>query len=237
MDERSIEQYLEITTSMPPEIKPDKCALLVIDMQEYFLSKNCLAYKGPNSMVPGMMDYFVDRAATIVEPNIKKLLDVFRRNKLRVLYTLQASFEKDGSDLIPRYQAQNQMAELMYHELVWPHKDHPSAQIIDSLKPRDDEFVVIKNTISVFQGTKLELYLRNMGIEQLFVCGVVTNMCVEGAARGASELGFDVFIIDDASAAWSPELHKHTLQSFSLAFGNVMTTEVALAKINEKLPK
>jgi nicotinamidase-related amidase len=74
-----------------------------------------------------------------------------------------------------------------------------------------------------------------MGVEQLFVTGVVTNQCVEGAARTASELGFDVFIIADACAAWSPEIHNNSLQSFALLFGYVMTTQEAVAKVSEKL--
>ena len=74
-----------------------------------------------------------------------------------------------------------------------------------------------------------------MDIEQLFVVGVVTNMCVEGAARTASEYGFDVFVIDDACAAWSPETHKNTLRSFEMLFGYVMTTDDVIKKIKEML--
>ncbi|GEM_PF-1971568 len=55
------------------------------------------------------------------------------------------------------------------------------------------------------------------------------------AARTASEPGFETFIVDDACAAWSPEMHLHTLQSFSLLFGQVLRTDELIEKIGEKL--
>ena len=220
---------------MAPEIKPDRAALLVIDMQEYQVRKSWAAYKLSNAVVPGMLDYFMEQAATVAEPNIRKLLDFFREHNLRIIYTMYSSFDKDGNDLPKRTQALNRMARQQVGDAVFPHKDHPGSEIIDSLKPRESDLVIIKNTSSVFTATKLEFILKNMGIEQLFVTGVVTNMCVEGSARTAAELGFDVFLIDDACAAWSPEMHTHTLRSFALLFGSVMTTDEALVILREKI--
>jgi nicotinamidase-related amidase len=93
--------------------------------------------------------------------------------------------------------------------------------------------VVLKNTSGVFNSTALERHLRHMGVETLLVTGVVTNMCVEGAARTAAEFGFDVFIVDDACAAWSPEVHAATLRSFRTLFGWVIDTDEAMARIEE----
>ena len=237
MNEDMLGKWLKIKNSMTPEITPGKCGLLIIDMQEYQVRKNWTAYKLANAMVPGLLDYFMDQTENIVEPNIKKLVAFFRKNNLKVIYTMYSSFQKEGGDLPARQRALNSLAEMQFHEAVFPHKDHPSSRIIDLLRPKESDLVVVKNTSSVFTTTKLEFSLRNMGIEQLFVTGVVTNQCVEGAARTASELGFDVFIIDDACAAWSPEIHNNSLQSFALLFGYVMTTEEAVAKVSEKLIK
>ena len=230
-----IQRWIDIRKTMAPEIKPDRAALLVIDMQEYQVRKSWAAYKLSNAVVPGMLDYFMAQAATVAEPNIRKLLDFFREHNLRIIYTMYSSFDKDGNDLPKRTQALNRMARQQVGDAVFPHKDHPGSEIIDSLKPRESDLVIIKNTSSVFTATKLEFILKNMGIEQLFVTGVVTNMCVEGSARTAAELGFDVFLIEDACAAWSPEMHTHTLRSFALLFGSVMTTDEALVILREKI--
>ncbi len=87
MNKELIEKWLKIKNSMTPEIKPDKCGLLIIDMQEYQVRKNWTAYKLADAMVPGLLDYFMDQTETVVEPNIKKLVDFFRKNNLKIIYT------------------------------------------------------------------------------------------------------------------------------------------------------
>jgi nicotinamidase-related amidase len=235
MGDPMIQRWLEMRKSMIPGIKPDKSALLIIDMQEYQVRKKWAAYRLSNAVVPGMLDYFMEETATVAEPNIRKLVDFFREHNLQIIYTMYSSFDKDGNDLPQRVRSLNQMARQQVGDPAFPYKDHPGSKIIDLLNPEERDLVVIKNTSSVFTSTKLEFILKNMGIEQLFVTGVVTNMCVEGSARTAAEFGFDVFLIDDACAAWSPEIHRHTLESFALLFGWVMTTDEALATLREKI--
>jgi nicotinamidase-related amidase len=235
MSEELIEKWLEIKKSMAPDIDPKQSALLIIDMQEYQVRKDWAFYKFMDNMVPGIFDYFVTQVSNVTEPNITRLIDFFREKKIKIIYTMFSSFNKDGSDLTRQLKMGNEMARGICGDVLIPHKDHPSSQIIDSIKPQDEDLVIIKNTSGVFTATNLELYLKNMQIEQLFVVGVVTNMCVEGSARIANEYGFDVFLIDDACAAWSPETHKNTLRSFQMVFGYVMTTEEAIQKIKEKL--
>jgi nicotinamidase-related amidase len=230
-----IEQWLEVMRAGTPKIKPNKSALLIIDMQEYQVRKDWPLFKLMNDSVPGILDYFVDQVSKVVEPNIRKLIDLFRANKMKILYAIFSSFNKDGSDLTRKIKGFNEIAKQQYGDVLFPHKDHPGSQIVNSLKPENEEMVVIKNTSGVFTATNLELFLQNMGVEQLFIAGVVTNICVEGSARAASELGFDVFIIEDACAAWSPEIHKNTLLSFEMMFGSVMTTDAVIEKVKKNL--
>ena len=235
MSEELIEKWLEIKKSMAPDIDPKKSALLIIDMQEYQVRKDWAFYKFMDNMVSGIFDYFVTQVSNVTEPNIKRLIDFFREKKIKIIYTIFSSFNKDGSDLTRQLKMGNEMARGICGDVLIPHKDHPGSQIIDSIRPQDEDLVIIKNTSGVFTATSLELYLKNMQIEQLFVVGVVTNMCVEGSARIANEYGFDVFLIDDACAAWSPATHKNTLRSFQMVFGYVMTTDEAIQKIKDKL--
>jgi nicotinamidase-related amidase len=230
-----IEQWLEVMRMGTPEIKPHKSALLIIDMQEYQVRKDWPLYRLMNESVPGILDYFVDQVSKVVEPNIKKLIDLFRENKMKIIYAMFSSFNKDGSDLARKIKEFNEIAKQQYGDVLFPHKDHAGSQIVNSLKPESEEMIVVKNTSGIFTATNLELFLQNMRVEQLFVVGVVTNICVEGSARTASELGFDVFIIEDACAAWSPEVHNNTLVSFEMMFGSVLTTDQAIKKIKENL--
>ena len=228
-----IEQWLEVMRAGTPEIKPHKSALLIIDMQEYQVRKDWPLYKLMNESVPGILDYFVDQVSKVIEPNIKKLIDLFREKKMKIIYAMFSSFNKDGSDLTRKIKGFNEIAKQQYGDVLFPHKNHAGSQIVNSLKPKNEEMVVVKNTSGIFTATNLELFLQNMGVEQLFVVGVVTNICVEGSARAASELGFDVFIIEDACAAWSPDIHKNTLVSFEMMFGSVITTDEIIKKIKD----
>ncbi|MBN1653338.1 MAG: cysteine hydrolase [Deltaproteobacteria bacterium] len=235
MVETNILKWLEVRKATSPELIPNRSALLVVDMQEYQVRKEWPVYKSAQTLVPGMLDYFVKQTATVAEPNIIKLIDFFRAHNLRIIYTMYSSFAKDGSDMPPKVQEINRAVPEKYGDRLFPHKDHPGSKIIESLKPEEGDLVVVKNTSNVFTSTKLEFVLKNMGIEQLLVTGVVTNMCVEGAARTAAEIGLDVFLIDDACAAWSPQMHIHTLQSFGLFFGWVMTTDEAMIELRKKM--
>lgn len=234
MNEDLIEIYLETRRTMVPTISPLKSALLIIDMQKYQVRKEWTVYKFLNSLSPGFLDYFVKQVSEVVEPNIKRLVDFFRENNMKIVYTLFSSRNKDGSDFTRQIRTLNEMVKEQFGDVVFPHKDHPGSKIIGSIKPEGDDLVLIKTTSGTFSSTNLGLFLQNMGIEVLFIVGVVTNMCVESTARAASDLGFDVIIIEDACAAWSPEIHKNSLKSLELVYGNVMTTEEVIKKIEEK---
>jgi len=234
LNEDSIEIFLETRRTMVPTISPLKSALLITDMQKYQVRKEWTICKFLNSLSPGFLDYFVKQVSEIVEPNIKRLIDFFRENKLRIVYTLFSSRNKDGGDFTRQIRTFNEMVKEQIGDVVFPHKNHPGSKIIGSIKPEGDDLVLVKTTSGTFSSTNLGLFLQNMGIELLFIVGVVTNMCVESTARAASDLGFDVIIIEDACAAWSPEIHKNSLKSLELTYVNLMTTEEVIRRLKEK---
>ncbi len=233
MSQEAIDRRVELIKKTSPAIDPRKACLLVIDMQEYQVRRDWGCFQFSNLVTPGLLDYFVKEVSERVEPNIKRLLDESRQHEVRISYTMFSSFQKDGSDLTRQLKGANEMAEQTVGAPVFPHKDDPASAIIETLEPRPEDLIVIKNTSGVFTATNFDTLLKKMGIEQLLVCGVVTNMCVEGSARIGAELGYDVFIIDDACAAWSKEVHETALRSFQMAFGHVITTDDAISAIQE----
>ena len=233
MSQDAIDKRLEYRRSMAPTIDPAKACLLIIDMQEYQIRRDWALFKASNMVTPGLLDYFVGEVSDRVEPNIKRLLDVCRQQGLQVAYTMFSSFQKDGGDLTRQMKQINSRGEQMLGAPLFPHKDDPASEIVKSLEPRPEDLVVVKNTSGVFTATNFDALLKNMGIEQLLVCGVVTNMCVEGSARFGAELGYDVFIIGDACAAWSEEVHDASLRSFEMIFGHIITTDGTIAAVQE----
>ncbi len=88
-------------------------------------------------------------------------------------------------------------------------------EFVPELAPADDELVVKKSTVSALAGTPLDAHLRNSGITHLVLAGVATNMVVEGTARHAVDLGYQVTVLRDACASFSKEMHEFSLEVLS----------------------
>ncbi len=88
-------------------------------------------------------------------------------------------------------------------------------EFMADVAPADGEFVVMKTTVSSFASTGLDVHLRNADISHLVLAGVATNMVVEGTARHAVDLGYQVTILGDACASFSPEMHEFALEVLS----------------------
>jgi nicotinamidase-related amidase len=77
----------------------------------------------------------------------------------------------------------------------------PGVEINETVAPRTDEIVVEKDAPNAFLGTGLEGILRELGVDALVVCGMMTSMCVDATVRAAADLGFAVTVVGDACAA------------------------------------
>jgi nicotinamidase-related amidase len=74
------------------------------------------------------------------------------------------------------------------------------AEIHDSVAPLEGETVISKEHPNSFRETELESELRNAGVDELVVCGMMTSMCVDATVRAAVDLGFETTVVHDACA-------------------------------------
>jgi nicotinamidase-related amidase len=74
------------------------------------------------------------------------------------------------------------------------------AEIHPSVSPRDVETVIEKNFPNSFRGTKLEQTLKDSGVKNLVVAGMMTHMCVDATVRHAADLGYRITLLGDACA-------------------------------------
>ena len=226
------EKYIELQrqrNALTMQIDPQRTALVIIDMQEYFLNPNSPFSRACEAQVPGVLAYFQERGRTVVEPALQRLLAYFRTHGLRVIYTTVASELADGADLMPIFQQRNAATRQQIGAASVPPRYDAWAHIVGALEPRGDELVVNKTTYGTFSSTGLDHTLRNLGITTLVIGGVVTNVCVETTARDAADLGYQVILVDDACATYSPEIHEATLLSFQGPFGRVRLADDVLA--------
>lgn len=89
-----------------------------------------------------------------------------------------------------------------------------------------EDMVVEKNTYSAFRKTGLEDKLVEMGVEEVIVTGVMTNLCCETTAREAFIRGFRVFFSTDATATSDLDLHDATLKNMAYGFAYLVDCDV-----------
>lgn len=152
------------------------------------------------------------------EHNISRLLTQWRATSSHILHVKHDSLE-EGSALRP---------------------GSPGNALQACVIPLDSEPVFVKSVNSAFIGTGLEQYLREQDIESLVVVGLTTDHCVSTTVRMASNLGFEVRLVADATATferygpnrrrYSAELvHTVNIASLSGEFCTVITTDQALS--------
>ena len=219
-EKERIQEFLNIRHRLKPPLKLESCALIIIDMQEYQVRVDGSIGQLFEKLVPGMLKYYIERTEQLVIPNIKRLLSLFRTNTIPVFFTKFASRRLDGEDLTGGVRAQNQLAKTLIGQPIFPHELESSAEIIPELKPERNDVILVKTTSGTFSSSDLDHQLKNLGIETVIIVGVVTHFCVENTARIAADLGYNVILIDDACAAWSPELHEAALRVMDLFFSH-----------------
>jgi len=78
-------------------------------------------------------------------------------------------------------------------------KDSPSFKLMDFLKPRKDEQVMVKNTRNCFTSTTLQPYLIERGVRRVSITGIQMEQCCETTARIAADLGYAVDFVTEAT--------------------------------------
>jgi isochorismate hydrolase len=97
-------------------------------------------------------------------------------------------------------------------------------------KQRDDIVRVLqKKRYSAFIGTELDELLKSWQVEEVVICGVLTECCCETTARDAFCRDYRVFFVCDATATRDEVLHLSTLRNLAHAFAHVVSTEQLLA--------
>lgn len=107
----------------------------------------------------------------------------------------------------------------------------PQTQICPEVSPLDTEPVVVKTAVDPFVGTPLDILLRNQGVTTLYLGGVTTNHAVESGARTASDLGYEVFVVEDMCASMSEEMHAFSIEQILPVFGAALTEEEFLGRV------
>ncbi len=210
-------------------------ALLVIDMQRYFVSPHYPLMQTFEKLAPGVTAGYCERVHSQVIPSINRLQSCFRALQAPLIYTAIGSCLRDGQDLNQMWKDLDRLSIQVLGKRMFPTVGEESWRVDDSVAPLPGELVVNKTSSGTLNSTMLDQTLRNMGVKSLVVCGVTTDVCVETTARDAADRGFQVVIAEDACTAFSSDLHRAALQAFSLAFGRVRKTDDITKVLTERV--
>ncbi len=199
--QRIVEPYLSSHRTNTHVFSPERSALLVIDMQRYFLESDSHAF------IP---------AATGIVGNVASIIEAYRHRDLPLIFTRHANRRGSPAGSMERW-----WGDVLY-------EDDKLSEISPALAPEPGEHVLRKSRYSAFVGTDLEDRLRRLGIERVLITGVMTHLCCETTARDAFMRDFDVFLVIDGTASKSEDLHTASLRTLADGFAMPVTTEEVL---------
>jgi biuret amidohydrolase len=195
-----------IPTTTAEVCDPRTSALLIYDMQA------------------GVVSQLPDGATIIAR--IAALLDAAREAGLRVF------FMRHGW-LPNRYAGAGQMRRAM----IWQHKEDPGEtrapftlgsegwHIVPALTPRADEVVIDKITMSCFEGTCLNVALRDAGLTSFLIAGIALEVGIEPSVRHALDLNYVPLVVSDACGSANDAARLRSFQTLAYT-GEVLTADV-----------
>jgi len=115
------------------------------------------------------------------------------------------------------------------------HERKPGNDFKDIVKPTGVEAIIRKNVNSAFIGTDLKARLQYLNLTKLVIVGLTTDHCISTTVRMGSNLGFDVFVVSDATATFNKKgadgkkysaelIHETALASLNDEFATIITT-------------
>ena len=184
------------------EFQPLKSALLVLDMQSYFLDASSHAY--------------VPSSRAIVN-GVHQLIKAYSDHQLPIFFSQHNNTAKNAG-----------MMSVWWKDLITP--DHPHHRIIPEIDPSVGR-VITKSQYDAFHQTPLQGMLHTDGVTQVVICGVMTHLCCESTARSAFMRGFEVFFLVDGTATYNLAYHRASLLNLSHGFASLVFVKDVLATI------
>lgn len=166
-------------------------ALLVVDMQKYFIDR-----QGDAFLPLGRMAL----------PRVQTLIEAFRDAARPVVFTRHEDRAGDAQGAMGRW----------WGSIMEP--GDPQLDLVPEVAPRAGELVIHKNKYSAFHDTELRAYLNDNALRGVVICGVMTHLCCETTARDAFMDDLDVTLAVDAMGSSSEELHLAALKTLVNGF-------------------
>lgn len=181
------------------------CALLVLDMQEYFLNPASHA--------------FVPSSGPIIK-GINELIFAFRKKNMPVIFTKHINTRESAGQM-----------KFWWKDLVTV--SNPLSCISPAIAV-EGSTIIIKTQYDAFYDTMLEKMLKGMNCCRVVICGLMTHLCCESTARTAFIRGFEVIMPIDGTASYNKRFHLSSFYNLAHGFAVVTSIKELLNRFEEK---
>jgi len=196
------QQVSELTHIQKLEFQPSHSALLVLDLQLYFLDPASHAY--------------IPSAGAILD-GILQLVDEFSTHHQPIFFSQHINTVEDAGSM-----------STWWKDLITP--DHPQRGIIPDIDLSVGTLIQ-KCQYDAFYKTSLDELLRASGVTQVVICGVMTHLCCETTARSAFMRGYEVFFPVDGTVTHNLTYHRASLVNLAHGFASVVFVKDILGSI------
>jgi biuret amidohydrolase len=200
---------LNIPQTLQETCHSQRVALLVYDMQA------------------GILNQLPQERAQHITTQVLKVLNAARTAGIRVFFSRHLSLPVEAAGVFQLRSAMAWQRVTKVQEVKpWFLRDSPGFQLIPELSPQPSEVIFDKITMSAFEGTFLNLALRDCGINAVIIVGIAMEVGIEPTVRHGADLGFIPVVVTDACGAGDEAAAQRSLASLEFA-GDAWITDVA----------
>ena len=210
---------LDIPESLADALRPATLALLVYDMQV------------------GVLGQIPDSGRVLA--NVLRVLAAARERRVRTVFSRHYSMPTELAGVYQLRQAK-----------VWQHKARaaetqplidrgsPGFELAPELKPQASEAVMDKITMSAFEGTPLDIVLRDCGVDTYLIVGVALEVGIEPTVRHSADRGYIPVVVRDACGSGDAAAGKRTIESLAFAGDAIIAdTDDVVAALARSAPR
>ena len=211
-------------------IAPEKIPIWLHNLQEYFSSKRQIEFdcKHVALLVIDMQRFFLDSdshafiptSVNIIEP-IKKLVELFYKKRLPVIFIKYGLSKQDRK---------NSAMDKWWADIL--SLSDPLSAIHPTFAIKTP-YILSKPSYDPFYKSNFEEILRKEKVTQVVISGVHTHLCVETTARNAFSRGYTVWLPIDCLATYNEELHLGSLRAAAHCFGIPTTSALILEELKK----
>jgi isochorismate hydrolase len=204
---RQLKPYMSSHRNAQHKFSPKGSALLVIDMQKYFLEKTSHAY------LPSSKNMVT---------NVRNLVDAYHDLSLPVIFTRHAHLPHGDTGAMGRW----------WGDLI--REGDTGSELSPEMGALPRDTIIRKAKYSAFVETELDETLRSLHVSSIVITGVMTHLCCESTARDAFMRDLDVFFVIDGTASETQDLHVSSLKTLTDGFAIPVTTKEVLGWLRKR---